>query len=105
MAVPGRLGLVGLALVLIMWVQDTAPSEKSNVRPVMQAIDPSLRPGDLVVADGDGVVRVPRGVAMEVMFAAAEIERREHLWAQAARKTGSLRAAFELVTELHGSPH
>jgi hypothetical protein len=33
-----------------MWAQDAAPSEKSNVRPVMQAVDPSLRPGDLVIS-------------------------------------------------------
>jgi hypothetical protein len=50
LAYAGRLGLVGLALVVVMWAQDTAPSEKSNVRPVMQAIDPSLRPGDLVIS-------------------------------------------------------
>jgi mannosyltransferase len=46
----GRLGLVGLALVAVLWAIDGAPSEKSNVRDVAQAIAPSLRPGDLVVA-------------------------------------------------------
>jgi mannosyltransferase len=46
----GRLGLVGLALVAVLWAIDGAPSEKSNVRAVSQAIGPSLRPGDLVVA-------------------------------------------------------
>src|SRR5215208_3469338 len=46
----GRLGLVGLALVAVLWAIDGAPTEKSNVREVSQAIAPSLRPGDLVVA-------------------------------------------------------
>lgn len=46
----GRLGLVGLALVAVLWAVDGAPSEKSNVREVAQSIAPSLRPGDLVVA-------------------------------------------------------
>ena len=46
----GRLGLVGLALVAVLWAIDGAPAEKSNVRDVAEAIAPSLRPGDLVVA-------------------------------------------------------
>jgi mannosyltransferase len=46
----GRLGLVGLALVAVLWAIDGAPTEKSNVRTVAQSIAPSLRPGDLVVA-------------------------------------------------------
>jgi hypothetical protein len=46
----GRLGLVGLALVAVLWAIDGAPAEKSNVRSVAAAIAPSLRPGDLVVA-------------------------------------------------------
>jgi mannosyltransferase len=46
----GRLGLVGLALVALLWAIDGAPTEKSNVREVSHAIAPSLRPGDLVVA-------------------------------------------------------
>jgi mannosyltransferase len=46
----GRLGLVGLAVVAVLWAIDGAPSEKSNVRAVAEAIGPSLRPGDLVVA-------------------------------------------------------
>jgi mannosyltransferase len=46
----GRLGLVGLALVCVLWALDGAPSEKSNVRAVAEAIGPSLRTGDLVVA-------------------------------------------------------
>jgi hypothetical protein len=50
LAFAGRLGLVGFALVAIMWAEDAAPVEKSNVRVVMQAVDPSLRPGDLVIS-------------------------------------------------------
>ena len=46
----GRLGLVGLALVAVLWAIDGAPEEKSNVRDVAASIAPSLRPGDLVVA-------------------------------------------------------
>ena len=49
-AYAGRLGLVGLALVAVLWAIDGAPDEKSNVRAVAQSIAPSLRPGDLVVA-------------------------------------------------------
>lgn len=46
----GRLGLVGFALVTLMWIGDTAPSEKSNVREVAASIAPSLEPGDLVIS-------------------------------------------------------
>jgi hypothetical protein len=46
----GRLGLVGLALIAVLWAIDGAPAEKSNVREVAEAIGPSLRPGDVVVA-------------------------------------------------------
>jgi mannosyltransferase len=45
-----RLGLVGLLLVVVMWAQDAAPVEKSNVRAVAHAIGPSLAPGDLVIS-------------------------------------------------------
>lgn len=46
----GRLGVVGLALVSIMWLGDHAPVEKSNVRAIAEAIAPSLAPGDVVVS-------------------------------------------------------
>ena len=45
-----RLGIVGLVLVVIMWAQDAAPVEKSNVRAIAHAIGPSLAPGDLVIS-------------------------------------------------------
>jgi mannosyltransferase len=50
LAFAGRLGLVGLLLVAVMWAQDKPPVEKSNVRAVAQAIGPSLAPGDLVIS-------------------------------------------------------
>jgi hypothetical protein len=50
LAYAGRLGLVALALVAVLWAIQGAPDEKSNVRAVTQAIAPSLRPGDLVVS-------------------------------------------------------
>jgi len=46
----GRLGLVGALLVALIWAGDGAPSEKSNVREISEAIAPSLHRGDLVVS-------------------------------------------------------
>jgi len=46
----GRLGLVGLAVVAVLWALDGPLAVKSNVRVVATSISPSLRPGDLVVA-------------------------------------------------------
>jgi hypothetical protein len=45
-----RLGAVGLVLVVIMWAQDAAPVEKSNVRAIAHNITPSLAPGDLIIS-------------------------------------------------------
>jgi len=45
-----RLGVFGLVLVVIMWAQDSAPVEKSNVRAIAHTIGPSLAPGDLVIS-------------------------------------------------------
>jgi len=45
----GRLGLAGLAIVVLLWVGEAPPAEKSNARAVSREIEPSLRPGDLVV--------------------------------------------------------
>jgi mannosyltransferase len=45
----GRLGIAGLIVAAALSAGQTAPSEKSNVREVAEAIGPSLRPGDLVV--------------------------------------------------------
>ena len=46
----GRLGLIAVLVVAIGWATDSAPSNKSNVREVAEAVAPSLRPGDLVVS-------------------------------------------------------
>jgi hypothetical protein len=46
----GRLGLVALVIVAVLWAGDEAPKRKSNVREVAAAIAPSLRPGDVVVS-------------------------------------------------------
>jgi mannosyltransferase len=54
----GRLGLVGLAVVVVLWVTDGAPTEKSNVRAIAEAIGPSLAPGDLVISTQPEVVPV-----------------------------------------------
>jgi hypothetical protein len=67
LAYAGRLGLVALALVAVLWAIDGAPKEKSNVREVAQVIAPSLRPGDLVVSTQPEQVSVlhyylPRGL-------------------------------------------
>lgn len=45
-----RLGLVGVALVALIWSGSTGPDEKSNVRSVASSVAPSLRPGDLVIS-------------------------------------------------------
>jgi mannosyltransferase len=50
LASAGRLGLAGLVLVAIMGMGDGAPSEKSNVRALAEAITPSVAAGDLVVS-------------------------------------------------------
>ena len=46
----GRLGLVAVVLVAVLWSNDQAPERKSNVRTLAGAIAPSLQPGDLVVS-------------------------------------------------------
>lgn len=46
----GRLGLVGFALVALIWSGSTGRTEKSNVRTVTETLAPSVRPGDLVIS-------------------------------------------------------
>ena len=46
----GGAGLAGLGIIAALWAFDRPPPEKSNVRDVAAAIEPSLRPGDLVVS-------------------------------------------------------
>jgi hypothetical protein len=73
----GRLGLVGLVVVVVLWVTDGAPSEKSNVRAVAEAIGPSLAPGDLVISTQPEVVPVlhhylPPGLRYATVWGPAE---------------------------------
>lgn len=46
----GRLGLVALAIVALIWSGSAGRPEKSNVRSVAASLSPSLRPGDLVIS-------------------------------------------------------
>jgi mannosyltransferase len=50
LATAGRLGIVGLLVAAALGAAELPPDDKSNVRDVTEAIAPSLRPGDLVVA-------------------------------------------------------
>jgi mannosyltransferase len=73
----GRLGLVGLVVVVVLWVTDGAPAEKSNVRAVAEAIGPSLAPGDLVISTQPEVVPVlhhylPRGLRYATVWGPVE---------------------------------
>jgi mannosyltransferase len=69
----GRLGLVGALIVAVIWAADTAPSEKSNVRDISEAIAPSLRSGDLVVSTQPEQIPVlsyylPRGLRYATLW-------------------------------------
>ena len=46
----GGAGLAGLAIIAALWAFDGPPPEKSNVREIAAAIEPTLEPGDLVVS-------------------------------------------------------
>ena len=46
----GRFGLVGLALVAVLWVDFRAGDSKSNVREVAAVSAPRLAPGDVVIS-------------------------------------------------------
>lgn len=56
--------------------------------------DVVVKPGDLIVADSDGVVRVPAAQVTDVLRIAEEIERREREQTQLIHQTGSLRAGL-----------
>lgn len=51
----------------------------------------TVRPGDLIVADRDGVVRVPKGLVAEVLATAQDIENREKEQTALILSSGSLR--------------
>ena len=46
----GRLGIVGLAFVLVFWITDTASPDKSNVREITAQVAPELHRGDLILS-------------------------------------------------------
>ncbi|MFK4548278.1 4-hydroxy-4-methyl-2-oxoglutarate aldolase [Streptomyces tendae] len=54
-----------------------------------------VRPGDLIVADSDGVVCVPADRVAEVLATALEIERREREQTALITESGSLRGGLE----------
>jgi 4-hydroxy-4-methyl-2-oxoglutarate aldolase len=61
--------------------------------------------GDLVIADGDGVVCVPRAHAAEVLDRAVRIDELERRWVERARASRSMAAGFEAVSDEFGSSH
>jgi 4-hydroxy-4-methyl-2-oxoglutarate aldolase len=54
-----------------------------------------VHPGDIVVADTDGVVVVPRDAAAEVLEVATGIEATEREMAEEIKRVGSIRKALE----------
>ncbi|MEV5411999.1 hypothetical protein AB0K60_24560 [Thermopolyspora sp. NPDC052614] len=64
-----------------------------------------ISPGDLIVSDRDGAVRVPRADAAAVMERAYAIENLERLWVDHARAYRSIAAGYQEVARRFGSPH
>jgi hypothetical protein len=46
----GRLGIVGLAFVLLFWITDGVSPDKSNVRQIVAEVAPELHRGDLILS-------------------------------------------------------
>jgi mannosyltransferase len=46
----GRLGVIALALVLVLWTNNAPKADKSDVREVAALVAPYVRPGDLVLS-------------------------------------------------------
>lgn len=61
--------------------------------------------GDLIVADGDGVVRVPHALIADVLERARRIEKLERLWVERARAQLSIADGFASVSAEFGAPH
>jgi hypothetical protein len=73
----GRLGIAVLALTVLLWDFSGAPADKSNVRDVARALEPGLRPGDLVVSTQPEQVPVlryylPEGLRYATLWGALE---------------------------------
>jgi regulator of RNase E activity RraA len=65
----------------------------------------TVYPGDLIIADRDGVVAIPASVAESVLNRAQEIEEREKIWASLARQRGSIAEGYAEACRTIGSPH
>jgi regulator of RNase E activity RraA len=64
-----------------------------------------VAPGDIVVADSDGVVRIPADLADDILKEALTIEGQERLWAATSRVLGSIARGYEMTAAVHGVPH
>lgn len=60
----------------------------------------TVRPGDIIVAGEDGVVRVPSEKAIEVLKRAQEIDEREDKMTPYIQKYKSLEKAIELFNRI-----
>jgi len=60
----------------------------------------TVKPGDIIVAGEDGVVRVPQERAQEVLKAAQEIDDRESKMVPYIQKFRSLRKAIEVFNRI-----
>ncbi|NYI76607.1 RraA family protein [Nocardioides panzhihuensis] len=71
----------------------------SSNQPVLLG-DVEVHPGDLIVADTDGVVRVPADLVEQVLETAEEIERRESEQTRLILEARSLKTGLELYNRV-----
>ncbi|GGU12930.1 RraA family protein [Nocardioides albus] len=71
----------------------------SSNQPVLLG-DVEVHPGDLIVADTDGVVRVPAALVEQVLVTAEEIERRESEQTRLILEARSLKTGLELYNRV-----